>query len=62
MKVGLSGRPTHDDIKDMKYLRALINGVQLPIVSRAFQTDLEPRYQRCSDYIHLCTRLFSRTE
>ncbi|KAI9572477.1 cytochrome P450 [Boletus coccyginus] len=42
-KVGLSGRPTHGDMRDMKYLRAFINGVQLAIVSKAFQTDLEIR-------------------
>ena len=25
-KVGASGRPTHDDIREMKYLKAFING------------------------------------
>jgi hypothetical protein len=25
-KVGLNRRPTYEDIKDMKYLRAVING------------------------------------
>lgn len=33
-KVGISGRPTHDDLRDMKYLRAFINGVQCPIASQ----------------------------
>jgi hypothetical protein len=33
-KVGVSGRPTHDDLRGMKYLRAFINGVQLAIISR----------------------------
>lgn len=26
-KVGASARPTYDDIRDMKYLRAVINGM-----------------------------------
>ena len=25
-RVGVSGRPTHDDMREMKYLRAFING------------------------------------
>ena len=25
-KVGASGRPTHDDIREMKYLKVFING------------------------------------
>ena len=32
-KVGVSRRPTHDDMRDMKYLRAFINGSQPAIVS-----------------------------
>lgn len=32
-KVGPSGRPTYDDVKEMRYLRAVINGVSLSHVS-----------------------------
>lgn len=28
-RVGLSVRPTHEDMRDMKYLRATINGTPL---------------------------------
>ena len=28
-KVGPTNRPTYDDIRDMKYLRAVLNGVSL---------------------------------
>lgn len=58
-KVGLSRRPTHEDLKDMKYLRAFINGMQRMIVPEVC-TDLESWYQRSSDYIHPCTHLFSQ--
>lgn len=30
-KVGPSARPTFDDIRDMKYLRAVINGKHCPL-------------------------------
>ena len=56
-KVGVSGRPTHDDLRGMKYLRAFINGVQLAIISKV-STDLEQWYQRSCDCIHPCTFLF----
>ena len=56
-KVGVSGRPTHDDLRGMKYLRAFINGVQLAIGSKV-STDLEQWYQRSSDCIHPCTFSF----
>lgn len=39
-KVGVSRRPTHDDMRDMKYLKAFINGVQLGMASKVL-TDLE---------------------
>ena len=52
-KVGASRRPTHDDMREMKYMRAFINGMQLAIVSKVC-TDLEPLYQRSSDYIQPC--------
>ena len=58
-KVGVSGRPDHDDMRGMKYLRAFINGVQLAIISKV-STDLEQWYQRSSDCIHPCTFLFSQ--
>jgi hypothetical protein len=58
-KVGVSGRPNHDDLRGMKYLRAFINGVLLAIVSKV-SADLEQWYQRSYDYIHPCTFLFSQ--
>ena len=33
-KVGVSGRPTHDDMREMKYLKAFINGAQHVIVPK----------------------------
>ena len=35
-KVGVSNRPTHDDMRDMKYLRAFINGTQLVITPQRY--------------------------
>ena len=35
-KVGQSRRPNYDDIKAMKYLRAVINGRRSPLPSRYF--------------------------
>lgn len=34
-KVGPTNRPTYDDIKDMKYLRAVLNGESVPYPVRA---------------------------
>lgn len=40
--VGPERRPTYDDIRDMKYLRAFINGEVLDICSRHFRTLTNP--------------------
>lgn len=38
-KVGLVNKPTHDDIREMKYLRAVINGTSgLECSLRSFPT------------------------
>jgi len=37
-KVGHSRRPDYDDVKDMKYLRAVINGMYVPELCMPFTT------------------------
>lgn len=55
-KVG-TGKPTYDDIRDMKYLRAFLNGTRT-----VYYTPIEINYSPCMfpqkycGYIQLCTR------
>jgi len=44
-KVSVFSRPMHDDMRDMKYLRAFINGVQLDYLRGIYCTDMQPWYQ-----------------
>ena len=54
-KVGMR-RPTYEDIRDMKYLRAFINGNrQNPLLIRRYLQLIQRRY----GFIHLCTHTIS---
>ena len=41
--VGPSKRPTYDDIKEMRYLRAVINGLHLARFTQTFYSHVVPR-------------------
>lgn len=52
-KVGSTRRPDYDDIRDMKYLRAVINGKRISTFYTSFSL-LMSLSQKRSDYTPLC--------
>jgi hypothetical protein len=49
-KVGPANRPTYEDIKEMKFLRAVINGA---VIRHAILTSTDYKMQKLFDYILL---------
>jgi hypothetical protein len=59
-RVGPTRRPTYEDIKDMKYLRAVINGAPLSLHtlhSLELKADVVFRAQRRCGFTHPCASL-----
>ena len=53
--VGESSRPTYDDIKEMKYLRAVINGRRFPLL---FLFQIQTQGNRDAQIVSCCVSLY----
>ena len=51
-KVGATGSPTYEQMREMKYTRAFLNGTYQYILESNARIDFT--FQRFSDFTHLC--------
>jgi hypothetical protein len=54
-KIGSERGPTSGDIRELKYLRAFLNGETLTVDSRPTNIDVRVCYQRFYAFMQLCT-------